>query len=169
MSTVILGRLSAPRQPHWQEAVAGEAGGETQHWTDALAAVIPGEALAAYIAMIAFFTVQGTGETSTLKDKGWVWGLTVVIWFLIPLAYASGSGILFQPKHVLRWSVAMVAFVVWLWLLPLSPWDVPPWDGEPWDTIKDLDGEKRAATGVVAAFAVVIGAGYLFKKLPLPS
>jgi hypothetical protein len=47
---------------------------------------------------------------------------------------------------------------LWLWLLPLSPWD----------TWIDWDGYKRAALGVVAALVVVSLANYLFKRWPLP-
>jgi len=61
MSTIILGRLGNPAPATWARAVEGTGGDDGRtHWAEALAAVIPAEALAAYSAMIAFFTVKGT-------------------------------------------------------------------------------------------------------------
>jgi 4-amino-4-deoxy-L-arabinose transferase-like glycosyltransferase len=167
MSTIILGRLANPAPNTWARALADTGGDDgTKHWAEALAGVIPAEALVAYSAMIAFFTVKGaetglaTSEpAASLKDEGWVWGLTLAILVVIPIVYAGSSGRLFKPwQHILRWVVAMVAFPVWLWLLPLSPWD----------TLFDLQEYKRAATGIVAAVVVVSSANYIFKRWPLP-
>jgi hypothetical protein len=167
MSTIILGNLANPAPRAWARALA-ETGSDdgTKHWAEALAAVIPAEALAAYSAMIAFFTVKGadtglaTGQPgASLKDEGWIWGLTLAILVAIPIVYAASSGSVFRPwQHILRWVVAMVAFPVWLWLLPLSPWD----------TLTDLQEYKRAATGIVGAVILVSLAKYLLKRWPVP-
>ena len=87
-----------------------------------------------------------------------MWGLTLAILIAIPIVYAGSSGHLVGGRYFLRWIVAMVAFPIWLWLLPLSPWD----------TVTDLDAYKRAASGIVAALIVVSLANFVFKKWPLP-
>jgi hypothetical protein len=167
MSTIILGRLASPAPTAWARALADADGDDgKKYWAEALAAVIPAEALIAYSTMIAYFTVKGpetglaTGEpAASLKDEGLVQGLTLAILLAIPLVYGGSSGRLFRPwQHILRWVIAMVAFPVWLWLLPLSAWD----------TVVDWDGYKRAAVGIVAALIVVSLANYVFKRWPLP-
>jgi hypothetical protein len=130
-----------------------------KHWAEALAAVIPGEALAAHATIISFFTVKGAdGAAASLTNAPWVQRLSVGVMLLIPIVYAASSGNLLARKHVLRWVVAMVAFAAWLWLLPLSVWD----------TFVRWDNNIRAGLGVLAAVLIVSAANYLFKKYPLP-
>ena len=88
-------------------------------------------------------------------------GLTLVILLAIHLAYASTSGKLLGKGHFVRWLMAMIAFLAWLWLLPLSVWSLTTWD-----TIDTLDASVRAATGIVAAFVILAAANYLFRRLP---
>jgi hypothetical protein len=74
-----------------------------KHWLEALAAIIPGEALAAYTGFLSFFTVGGTGEaTATLTREGWVQILSLVVLLSIPLVYAASSGRFTGKGHVWR-------------------------------------------------------------------
>lgn len=158
MSTIILGRLGNPVGPAYAAAL-NEGGDPKKHWAEALAAVIPGEALAAYTAIISFFTVKGTeGAAASLTNEPWVQGLSVGVMLLIPVVYAASSGNLWGKKHILRWVVAMVAFSAWLWLLPLSVWD----------TFIGWDNDIRAATGIFAALTIVSAANFRLKRFPLP-
>jgi hypothetical protein len=50
----------------------------------------------------------------------------------------------------------MIAFLGWLWLLPLSVWD----------TLIELDKDIRAAIGLVAAMIILAAANYVFKRVP---
>ena len=153
MSTFILGRLTVPRNRS-----ARAADDQKGHWLEALAAVIPGEALAAYTAIISFFTVKGSdGADASLSNPGWVKGLSLTVMLAIPIVYGSASGHILGGRHVLRWAVAMVAFAAWLWLLPLSVWD----------TITDLDANIRAGVGIAGALVIVSAASFLFKKWPV--
>jgi hypothetical protein len=166
MSTIILGRLANPSQPTWGQAVDAAGGDDgKKHWAEALAAVIPGEAIAAYSAVAAFFTVKGAEAAldteepaAAFNHEWWVFGLSVAILLAIPIVYAGSAGVWYHRRHALRWGMAMAAFPVWLWLLPLSPWD----------SVLDLDGVVRAGVGIVAALVVVSLANYLFKRWPLP-
>jgi hypothetical protein len=163
VSTFILGRLVNADRPAWAQVLDKDPTA-TKHWIEALAAVIPAEALAAYTAMISFFTMEGEDEASaSLTDESWVRGLTLAILLAIPLVYAAGSGNRLGGKHVVRWLVAMIAFAAWLWLLPLSAWNLFPWD-----PISSLAAHIRAATGIVGALVIVSGAGVLFRRWPLP-
>jgi hypothetical protein len=153
MSTVILGQLARP------EGIVQISDDPKKPWVEALAALVPGEALAAYTAMISFFTKKGEGTEATLTHEGWVAALTVAIAVLgIPFLYGRNSGVIWQRRHALRWGAAIVAFAVWLWLLPLSLWD----------TFVDLDGAIRAGVGIVAALIVVAAVQYAFRIRPLP-
>jgi hypothetical protein len=153
MSTLILGQLT-------RADGIGRGDDPKKHWLEALAAVIPGEALAAHTAMISFFTEKGDGADATLTSESVVVVLTLLIGFVgIPLLYGGASGGALGGKHVLRWTAAIVAFAVWLWLLPLSIWD----------TFVEMDADVRAGIGIVAALLVVAAAQFAFKRWPLPA
>jgi|SRR5262245_15958482 len=160
MSTIILGVLSRPAAPGDAGLVDG-AGDDKKRWAEALAAVIPGEALAAYTAMIAFFTVKGTGTEASLSHPTAVRWTSGVILVAIPVLYATTAGKFFTIPDFVRWGMAIVAFGAWLWLLPLSVWDTVKW-------VKNLDAAVRGGVGVTAAFAVVVLANFLFKRFPVP-
>jgi hypothetical protein len=152
MSTIILGRLAKR-----ESTLRGTT--DTTYWLEALAAVIPGETLAAYAVIIAFFTKDENGAAS-FTNEGAVRWFSLGLLVAIPIVYAASSGaLLWPPAHPLRWFVAIVAFLAWLWLLPLSVWNTFDWI--------DWDKDIRAAVGVFAALVIVSLATYLFKRVPV--
>jgi hypothetical protein len=162
MSTFILGRIAKPTaRPAYAERLQEEDADEKKHWVEALAAIIPGEALAAATAMLTYFTVKDANGAATLSHETAVRVLSLVIMLAIPIVYGASSGVILGKAHVVRWFAAMVAFAGWLWLLPLSVWDT-------FDKVADLDESVRAAAGVVAALVIASSAAFLFKKIPVP-
>ena len=162
MSTYILGHLATP-----DSALRDDD--PKKPWLEALAALIPGEALIAYTSLIALVTEKPEGEAAAkLTREPLVVVFTLVIAAAIPFLYGIGSGGKLGKRHALRWIAALVAFAVWLWLLPLSVWDIVMDDltKHVWSELDDQI--TRSVLGILAAFVVVTAAGFAFKKWELP-
>jgi hypothetical protein len=157
MSTVILGQLAKP-----DPAGLTADDDSKKHWLEALAAIIPGEALIAATGFLTYFTVKAEDGATSLSNDWAVRITTVVIALAIPFLYGGNSGHIFGLAHVIRWFVALVAFAAWLWLLPLSVWDTFAWVTE------EFDANERAGYGIGAAILILAVAGFLFKTKPVP-
>jgi hypothetical protein len=156
MSTVILGQIAKPDPAGLRTA------DDKKHWLEALAAIIPGEALIAATAFLTYFTVKADDGATSLSNDWGVRITTGVIALAIPFLYGGNSGHIFGLEHFVRWFTALVAFAAWLWLLPLSVWDTFA------RITEEFDANERAAYGIGAALLIVGVAGFLFKKIPVP-